>query len=1482
MTKITQKKLLVFVIFTATSLKFKSVKQNKMKKLILLFTIFSLSLNAQVVINEYSAANYDDIDFQTGPGQNYADWIELYNTGATSADISGYYLSDRINTPLKWQIPPGTTIAAGDHLLFLADKRDGFSNGNYHTNFKLTQTSGKETLIFSNTTGVIVDSISLNYPNKKHDSRCRMTDGAAIWGISTNPTNGSTNNNSKERYALTPTFNVPAGFYTVGATLTVTLSTTEPNSSIRYTLDGSEPNSSSLLYNSLTPISLMNTTVIRAKTYSTNANIASSHTETNTYFINENHGTKVISIAGGTGLASLLGGSFVEPEGSFELFETDGTFLTEATGEYNKHGNDSWAYSQRGVDFVARDQFGKNYALEDEIFDQKNRDKFQRVILKCGASDNYPFEGQANANYPGEYGGAHIRDAFINELSQRADLRLDERTTEFAVLYMNGNYWGVYDLREKVDDHDFTDYYYDQDRNNLQYLKTWGATWSEYGGAQAQTDWDNLVQFINTNNMTVPANYNYVDSVFNTGSLIDYFILNGYTVVADWLNWNTAWWRGMDPAGDKKKWRYTLWDMDASFNHYTNYTGVPNQGASADPCDPALLGNVGGQGHVPIWNKLLTNDDFFADYINRYAELASTAFSCDSLHGLLNEMVAEIQPEMPAHIVRWGGTMAEWEANVDSIHAFIDTRCTNILTQLVGCEPAISGPYDLTIIVQPPGSGEVQLSSITPSNYPFTATYFGGVNISLDADAEDCFEFDHWTIANDTLFPNNTTENVTFTMSSNDTITVFFNPIFCPSDDTIYIDVQPPGSGTINIDGNNITSFPTTAYVLDSANHTFDATANTGFTFANWDWNIHTPAPSATSTNTLVYTYTNDTLTVNFTPPAVDTIVYIMQPAGAGTITVDGTNITTFPNTGIYPDASNGTLTATANTGYTFSNWAFNNNMPMPNATTNNITTTWTSNDTVYVNFDPILVDTVVYIIQPAGSGTITIDGTNINVFPNTSTYSGGSNSSLSATANAGFTFNNWSFNNNTPMPNTTTSNITTTWSSNDTVYVNFDPIPVDTVVYIVQPAGAGDIAVDGTNIFVFPNTTIYTSGANSSLSATANAGYTFGNWSFNNNTPLPNAATNNITTTWNSNDTVYVNFDPIIYDSITYLVQPPGAGSITVGATNINTFPANTSYLDGSSSNLAAFANTGFIFNNWDFDNNTPFPNNTSSNISVTWQSNDTVIINFNVIPSYDITYLVNPVGAGSIDINGVNASVFPSTVSYFQGTNVTVDAVANTNYTFDFWQTDFNNIMPNINAVSGNFNVIADDTVVANFDEYLTDTLWVITNPSGVAELQVGADIITTSPYMGIYELEEILNINATPNGSNVFNQWNLSTVNLPDFNASTYFTFLRGDTLFAYFNNVLAIENIGDDLNEVKIYPTIVDNNLTIEISAQDATNLSIDLLNVSGQLVQHLYDAELNAQSTMKEQFTIADISQGIYFVKLNSDKTNVTYKIVKIK
>ena len=120
--------------------------------------------------------------------------------------------------------------------------------------------------------------------------------------------------------------------------------------------------------------------------------------------------------------------------------------------------------NKRGFDYITRDQFGYNYAIKDELFRTKDRDKYQRLIIKCAANDNYPF------SYGGS--GAHIRDSYVQSLSQVADLRMDERSFEPCILFLNGEYWGLYEIREKVDDNDFTDYYYDQD--SVEFLKTWG------------------------------------------------------------------------------------------------------------------------------------------------------------------------------------------------------------------------------------------------------------------------------------------------------------------------------------------------------------------------------------------------------------------------------------------------------------------------------------------------------------------------------------------------------------------------------------------------------------------------------------------------------------------------------------------------------------------------------------------------------------------------------------------------------------------------------------------------------------------------------------------------------------------------------------------------------------------------------------------------------------------------------------------------
>ena len=697
-------------------------------KYFLLLALFSslFNLSAQLKINEYSCSNI------AGPTDAYGqqeDWVELYNTTATNINLTGWYLSDKASNPTKWQIPSGTINANGFKMVYCSG-RNTVNGQELHPNFKLTQTDN-EWILISNTLGTIVDSIKIVRLTKNNHSVGRSTNGAIDWKLFTTPTPNANNTGAVNFYTPTPVMSLASGFYPAAQSVTLTCS--DPAATIRYTTDGSVPVNTSTLYTG--PIAINATTMLRARAFSIEL---TSFTASATFFINVNHTVPVVSIAGaGTGsLASLLAGNAnLSPQGFFELFEENGTFVDKGEGEFNKHGNDSWAYPQRGLDFIMKDQFGYNGDIDHQIFPNKTRDEFQRIILKPGASDNYPFEN----------GGAHIRDAFVHTLSQKAGLKMDERTWRPCVLYVNGQYWGVYEIREKVDDHDFTNYYADQDEYNVQYLKTWGGTWQEYGAPNALTDWNALRNYIASNNMGNAANFTYVDGQLNWESLVDYFVINSYIVNQDWLNWNTSWWRGLNPLGDKKRWRYTLWDMDASFGHYINYTGVPDVTANADPCNVENLPNPGGQGHTDILQKLINENPIVEQYyITRYIDLVNTYFSCTYMNQLLDSMLNEIIPEMPGHVARWGGTMAGWNNNVQDLKDFIDARCLALEQGLIDCY-TLSGPYAVTFNVSPPLAGEIKVNSSWAPTYPWNTEYFGGISTNVIAKANPGFVFDRWT-----------------------------------------------------------------------------------------------------------------------------------------------------------------------------------------------------------------------------------------------------------------------------------------------------------------------------------------------------------------------------------------------------------------------------------------------------------------------------------------------------------------------------------------------------------------------------------------------------------------------------------------------------------------------------------------------------------------------------------------------------------------
>lgn len=727
--------------------------------------------NGPLLINEYSASNRN---FNDGFGRN-EDWIELFNSSPdTYFNLAGYHLSNNVNNPTKWQIQNGVIPPNSRVLIFCSSR--GISSGTVlHANFDLTQTDNDE-VVLADPSGAIIESHEMFVTQTNH-SYGRTSDGATTWSVFSTPTPGTQNTAGSSNYATKPYMSVAPGKYT--GPVSVTLSTTGINEEIRYTTNGSTPTATSTLYTG--PINITLSTVLRARCFSTVAGILPGFIETNTYFINDNSSLPVVSISGDANLLQLLNGTQIEPTGYLEYFESNGTFVDENMGDFDKHGNDSWAYDQRGIDFISRDDHGYKRRLDHQFFNTTDRTKYRRLILKAAGSDNYPHQS----------GGAHIRDVFAQKLSEVSNLELDERRSTFISLFVNGQYWGVYDLREKVDDNQYTDYYYGQDYiyrdsdDYIQYIKTWGDTNPEFGNQPAITAWDNLMAYVQNNDMSIEANYNYVESQLNIDSLVDYFVINSYLVNKDWLNWNTSWWRGTNSSGGALKWRYALWDVDGILGHYINYTGIPDITASAPPCQVENL--EVGVGHAQTIEKLVTESPIVRQkYITRYADLLNTHLSCERATQVFDSIVAVITPEMPRQIQRWGGNMTTWQANVLAARNFLLTRCSQtISTGLTDCYE-VTGPFATTFLVEPVNTGKIKMNSEWLTEYPSTAQVFGNIQTLLKAEAFTGYQFSHWIVDGAVIQPSDTSLDIELLISQATTVTAHFTEVLNPEEALYY------------------------------------------------------------------------------------------------------------------------------------------------------------------------------------------------------------------------------------------------------------------------------------------------------------------------------------------------------------------------------------------------------------------------------------------------------------------------------------------------------------------------------------------------------------------------------------------------------------------------------------------------------------------------------------------------------------------------
>jgi len=438
--------------------------------------------------------------------------------------------------------------------------------------------------------------------------------------------------------------------------------------------------------------------------------------------------------SGGTPANYWLGGVATEKPAHLEFFKEGGisSVLSQGVG-IRMHGGWSKAFPMKSLRLYARAGYGTS-SFNYPFFDDLPYDSFKRLILRNSGND---------------YTSTFIRDAAMQTMVSH--LRFDTQACQPAVVYINGEFWGIHNMRERYDKH-YLQRVYGVDPENLDLLENNAGVYEGSAG-----HYNAMLQFIQGNPLNVQSNYEYVNTQMDVGSFLDYQIANIFFANTDWPGNNIKFWRlrtdqyePSAPLGHDGRWRWLMYDTDFGFAMYGPITHNTLQFATAS----------GGPGWPnPPWStyllrRLLENGSFRNDFIVRFADLLNTAFLTDRVTGIINGMRQAIEPEMPEHIVRWRsvGNMNTWYNQINVMVSFANQRPA-LQRGHIRSFFNIASNISVSVDVNTPEGGYIRVNTIdispvtpgVPQNpYPWSGTYFQGIPLEIEAIPARGYVFSHW------------------------------------------------------------------------------------------------------------------------------------------------------------------------------------------------------------------------------------------------------------------------------------------------------------------------------------------------------------------------------------------------------------------------------------------------------------------------------------------------------------------------------------------------------------------------------------------------------------------------------------------------------------------------------------------------------------------------------------------------------------------
>ena len=777
-----------------------------------------------ITINEACSKN---TTFAAADG-NFYDWVELYNSGSQSVDLSGWGLTDKETKPYRFTFPAGTAIAPGGRLVVYCD-----------STLALTDTSAApfglsasgETITLTDASGTAVDTITFG-ALAADTSYGQYPDGSGEFFTLAKATLGGENNAPEGSDAVRlPEFLKDSGFYDASFTLEINA---PAGTTVYYTTDGSDPNENSQKYTSPISISDMTNTqnvlsahtdisasgadaptknvdkaaIVRAVAVDSQGRV--SPCVTKTYFVGTTasgyyKNMKVVSLVtnpdnlfdydkgiyvlgrvydeenqtttdprnpwgGWGGWGGMVNpwemaanytqkGKEWEREASFEMFENGKSVLSQNVGIRIK-GAASRSAPQKSFNIYARQDYGTP-ELSYDFFEgravkaknSKTIKSYDSIVIRNGGNDT---------------GYAWFRDSINQRLV--ADRDMATQAMSECMVFIDGEFWGVYQITEKVSDSFISDHYGIK-KSDAVIIKNDEV---EEGTEADLMDWNNLIKDVADGRTT----YSQFAEKVDVQSFMDYFAAQIYWANADWPQNNAAVWRSnaideTNPWSDGK-WRMFLFDTESGQGLY----GSEDKSVNAD-CFSRISSNQDDLSRA--FTALMRDKDFSKEFARTFMDIANYNFAPEKAKELISYYQENYRQQILDSYERFyskslSGEKGKqrFEQEYRTISDFYQNRLSTAERTLRSAAGLSDKMYSVTIN-NTPAQGEVYFNTLKlTEETQWSGKYHTDYAMNLNAQPKEGASFSHWEITSGGKTENIAQASYSFTLAGDTTVTAVY------------------------------------------------------------------------------------------------------------------------------------------------------------------------------------------------------------------------------------------------------------------------------------------------------------------------------------------------------------------------------------------------------------------------------------------------------------------------------------------------------------------------------------------------------------------------------------------------------------------------------------------------------------------------------------------------------------------------------------